>query len=82
MKARVMEQKMADLPADRLVPDEPPLSYVGIDYFGPFHVRRGRSMVKKYGVIFSCLVTRAVHIEVSDTLDTDSFLMALRRFFF
>ena len=38
IKARVMEQKMADLPADRLVPDEPPLSYVGIDYFGRFHV--------------------------------------------
>ena len=76
LKASVMEQKMADLPANRLVPDEPPFTFVGIDYFGPFHIRRGRSMVKKYGVIFSCLVTRAIHIEVSDTLDTDSFLMA------
>ena len=47
MKARVMEQRMADLPADRLVPDEPPFTCVGIDYFGPFHVRRGRSMVTK-----------------------------------
>ena len=80
LKGRVMEQRMADLPADRLVPDQPPFTCAGIDYFGPFFVRRGRSMVKKYGVIFSCLATRAVHIEVSDTLDTDSFLMALRRF--
>ena len=47
MKARVMEQRMADLPADRVVPDEPPFTCVGIDYFGPFHVRRGRSMVTK-----------------------------------
>jgi hypothetical protein len=44
MKARVMEQKMADLPADRLVPDEPPLSYVGIDYFGPFHVLEAKAI--------------------------------------
>ena len=79
-KAEVLNQKMADLPEDRLISDQPPFTYVGIDYFGPFHVRRGRSLVKRYGAIFTCLTIRAVHIEISHSLDTDSFLLALRRF--
>ena len=31
-------------------------------------------------MLFTCLACRAVHIEVADTLETDSFLQALRRF--
>ncbi|XP_074624387.1 uncharacterized protein LOC141882335 [Acropora palmata] len=76
----VCKQKMADLPVDRLTPDQPPFTSVGVDYFGPFQVKRGRSLVKRYGVIFTCLAVRAVHIEVAHSLDTDSFLLALRRF--
>ena len=72
-------QKMADLPSDRVTP-EPPFTNAGIHFFGPFYVKRGRGQEKKYGVVFSCLVTRAVHIEVADSLSTDSFLCALRRF--
>ena len=75
-----MQQKMADLPQSRITPGEPPFTYVGVDYFGPFHVKRARSRVKRYGVIFTCLVVRAVHVEVAHSLDTDSFLNALRRF--
>ena len=59
------EQIMADLPEDRLIPDKPPFTAVGVDFFGPFQVRRSRSLVKRYGVIFTCLTIRAVHIEVA-----------------
>ena len=74
------QQVMADLPSDRLTPDEPPFSFVGIDFFGPLYVKQGRSNVKHYGCLFSCLTMRATHIEVTECLETDSFINALRRF--
>lgn len=80
MSGRVGEQKMANLPEDRLLPDKPPFTNTGVDYFGPFEVKRGRSTVKRYGVLFTCLTLRAVHIEVADSLDTDSCINAIRRF--
>lgn len=78
--ARLGEQKMADLPKERVTPDLPPFTYVGADYFGPIMVKRGRSEVKRYGVIFTCLTTRAVHLEIANSLDTDSCIHAIRRF--
>ena len=77
---KVGSQQMADLPEERLTPNKPPFSYVGVDYFGPFMIRSGRSDIKRYGVIFTCLTIRAVHIEIASTLDTSSFIQALRRF--
>ena len=71
---------MASLPDSLVLPDKPSFTAVGADYFGPFHVKSGRSFVKSYGVIFACLAIRAVYIEVVHSLDTDSFLLALRRF--
>ena len=71
---------MARLPADRVIPSEPPFSYVGMDCFGPLVVRRARSSAKSYGVLFTCMMVRAIHLEIVHTLDTDSFLTALRRF--
>ena len=75
-----VQQMMADLSHCRITPGEPPFTYVGVDYFGPCLVKRARSRVKRYGVIFTCLVVGAVHIEVAYSLDTDSFINALRRF--
>ena len=66
------KHKMADLPVDRVTPGQPTFTSVSIDCFGPLQVRRG--------VIFTCLAMRAVHIEVVHSMETDSFLMALRRF--
>ena len=70
---------MADLPKERLEPS-PPFTYCGIDLFGPFIIRERRSDLKRYGVIFTCFNSRAVHIECAHTMDTDSFILCLRRF--
>ena len=71
---------MADLPQGRLQYDTPCFPHVVIDYFGPLLVKQGRSQVKKYGCLLTCLTIRAIHIEIAHGLDTNSFLNALRRF--
>ena len=48
--------------------------------FGPLEVKQGRSHAKRYGCLFTCLVTGAVHIEIAYSLDTDSMINATRRF--
>ena len=78
--ARPGEQIMAPLPSARVAPTDPPFTHVGVDYFGPFFVKQGRSQVKRYGCLFTCLTMRAVHIEVAHTLEADSFICAYQRF--
>ena len=72
-------QKMASLPDDR-IESAPPFTYCGVDYFGPWYIHEGRKELKRWGVIFTCLCCRAVHIETAVSMTTDSFVNALRRF--
>ncbi|XP_048730040.2 uncharacterized protein LOC125647403 [Ostrea edulis] len=77
-------QKMADLPEDRMQP-APPFSYVGVDTFGPWLTTQGRTRggtvnQKILALMFTCLVSRAVHLEAIEELSTASFINALRRF--
>ena len=57
-----------------------------IDYFGPMTVKLNKgtrtspATRKRYGAIFSCLTTRASHIELVGGLSTDKFILALSRF--
>ena len=78
MRAKPTEQQMGNLPKER-TEQSPPFTCVGIDTFGPFTVRDRRTDLKRYGVLFTCLYSRALHIEAVDDLSTDSFLQALRR---
>lgn len=79
-RGKLCEQKMADLPVERITPDSPPFTNEGMDYFGPNEVKQGRSYVKRYGGIFTCMASRAVHLEVAHSLDTGSCISAIRRF--
>ncbi|XP_057695896.1 uncharacterized protein LOC130918045 [Corythoichthys intestinalis] len=79
-KAKPAIPKMADLPPARLRLFKPAFFSTGMDCFGPFQVKVGRRIEKRWGIIFKCLTTRGVHLDLLNTLDVDSFLMALRRF--
>lgn len=79
-RARPAVPKMADLPAARLRLFKPAFYSTGMVCFGPFDVKVGRRREKRWGIIYKCLTTRAVHLDLLTAIDTDAFLMALRWF--
>ena len=76
----MMMQKMSTLPPQRLTPNEPPFTLTGLDFFGPISTKLARKEFKRYGCIFTCLCSRAVHLEMAYDLSTDSFLSCFSRF--
>ena len=82
MEANAETQLMAKLPTCRLQPLTPPFMFTSCDYFGPIKVKISRNKTAKhYGVLFTCLNTRAVHCELATDASTMEFLQVLRRFF-
>ncbi|XP_062549816.1 uncharacterized protein LOC134214463 [Armigeres subalbatus] len=79
-KASPKIPRMAPLPLARLSSFTRPFTYTGIDYFGPLLVKLGRSAVKRWICLFTCLTTRAVHVEVAHSLSTPSCVKCVRRF--
>ena len=80
-KARACSQIMAPLPSIRLAMSLRAFERVAVDYGGPFITMQGRGKrrEKRYLCLFTCLATRAVHLEMAFALDTDSFLNAFYR---
>ena len=80
--ASLIQQEMGRLPIERTTPS-PPFNFSMLDLFGPYRVRgevQRRVSGKVWGVLFTDMVSRAVHIEVMSGYDTGSFMLALRRF--
>ena len=74
-------QIMAPLPKSRVC-FEPPFSRVGVDYTAKFDIKatiRGAKVQPCYAVIFTCFVTRAIHVELVLSNEAEGFLMALKR---
>ena len=70
-------------------PEDPPLEFYrtrcarpfymcGVDFIGPFHVCDSGNIKKIYIIIFSCLVSRAIHLALVADRTTETFLRALR----
>ncbi|KAK6114329.1 Integrase core domain family protein [Brugia pahangi] len=70
---------MADLPASRTTRSRP-FARVGLDYLGPVNIRSDNGLTKRWVALFTCFTTRAVHLEVVETLSAESFLHVFRRF--
>ena len=69
--------KEPPLPSSR-VSDEPPFSNTGIDFAGPLYTSDNGSKI--YICLFTCASTRAVHLELVNSLSVPAFLQAFRRF--
>ena len=80
--AKLNQQLMANLPQDQLQVDSHPFAYCVLDYFGPLIIRQKRSNIKRYGCLFTCLTTSAVHLDLEDATDlsADALIKALRKF--
>ncbi|XP_065941558.1 uncharacterized protein [Magallana gigas] len=80
-KARPAEQLMGPLPSIRTKQPLHAFSRTAVDYGGPFITKQGRGKRrdKRYLCLFTCVMSRAVHLEVAFGLDTDSFLNAFYR---
>ncbi|XP_055714978.1 uncharacterized protein LOC129809187 [Phlebotomus papatasi] len=79
-KASPREPLMGQIPEARYQYGGAPFSHCGIDYFGPMEIKIGRRHEKRYGVLFICLTTRAIHLELAESLSTKSAVLAIRRF--
>jgi len=80
-KASPTKQIMAPLPELRTRKSLRASSHISVDFGGPFMTKQGRGKTrqKRYLCLFTCLETRAVHLEVAYSLDTDSFPNAFFR---
>ena len=80
-KTKPARQIMAPLPKIRVKLPLRAFARTAIDYAGPFVTvqGRGKKRMKRYLCLFTCLTSRAVHLEMAYALDTDSFLNAFYR---
>ena len=79
-QAVTMQPIMSDLPKERLAYQSPTFTNTGVDYFGPFYVTVRHTTEKRWGFLFTCLTTRAVHVEIVTSMDTSSCVMGVERF--
>ena len=79
LRGKPGEQRMADLPEERFSTGGP-FTYTGLDMFGPFYVKEGRKQHKRFVALFTCLSSRAIHLESTVCMETDSFIQARWRF--
>ncbi|XP_041448563.1 uncharacterized protein LOC121404049 [Drosophila obscura] len=79
-RARPTPPIMGPLPEDRLEAHGWPFKNTGLDYFGPLLVTVARHKEKRWVALFTCLTTRAIHLELAYDLSTDSCIIAIRNF--
>ena len=82
-KAKLAEQKMGQLPLERIQPGCPPFNNIGLDLLGPMKVKamtNKRAQMKVWPIIFVCQATGAIHLEVMHDYGTEAFLLQWRHY--
>ncbi|XP_064467960.1 uncharacterized protein LOC135378793 [Ornithodoros turicata] len=79
LKTRPCVEQEAPLPNDR-VTQQLPFEVVGVDFAGPLYYSATEGHLKSYVALFTCAVTRAVHLELVTGQSHATFLMAFKRF--
>ena len=79
--------KMPPWPKER-VTEALPFQYTGLDYFGPLFIKDFSpasngpcpTYKKVWVYLFTCMVVRAIHLELVEDMLTDQFLLCFRQF--
>ena len=69
------------LPSFR-VTEAPPFTYTAVDFAGPVYIGRekGKEVDKVWICLFTCCITRAIHLDLVRDMSTPTFIRALKRF--
>ena len=62
------------------VTEDYPFSYTGVDFAGPLYVKESQDEKKVYTALFTCVVSKAVHLDIVPALTTEAFLCCVRWF--
>ena len=57
-----------------------PFEVVGVDYAGPIYYRSKKNEDKSYILIYTCSLTRGLHLELLPNLSCEEFLASFKRF--
>ena len=71
---------MADVPTFRMAVTKKSFANSGCDYFGLFISKEGRNVKIAWDLLFTCMTTRPVHVELVTSMDLRSFILAFSRF--
>lgn len=81
--SHLQQQMMGQLPEPRVNITKPFL-HTGVNFAGPIQIKskegRGVRSFKAYIAVFICLATKAIHLELVNSLTSDSFIAVLKRF--
>jgi hypothetical protein len=79
-KAKAASQIMASLPSER-VREAMAFEVIGVDFAGPFWIKENSGVaVKSWAILFTCAVTRGIHLELVTDMSTETFMAAFERF--
>ena len=83
LKVAASQRLMGQLPLTRVTVTRPFLN-VGIDYVGPFEIKRGntrsKTTIKFYVALFICMAIKAINLELVSKITSEAFIAALKRF--